>query len=142
MFSSEQHLAAPLPLADDPIAEAVGASEIRAGPVPAGHDPLPPGRPLTLVSLLCGQGARPAPEQIVRYVSKDDTPLFRLESAAIEPAGSCTRIVDVVETRGLVEGDYDYHLRWPVNGGEDRTATVRFGISTGTVAAPPEGSAP
>ena len=135
MYSSEQHLAAPLPLADGETAEAVAVSEIRAGPVPAGQGPVPPGRSITLVSFLCGKGARPASEQVVRYVSKDDTPLFKFERARVEPVGSCTRVVDVVETWRLAEGDYDYHLIWTAAAVDDLTATVRFAVSAGAVEA-------
>jgi hypothetical protein len=133
MFTSEQHLAAPLPLAGDEISAERAASELRAGPVPAGHLPLPPGRSITLVSLLCGEGARPVPEQIVRYVSRDDTPLFKLERGRVEPAGSCTRVVDFVETWRLVEGVYDYNLRWTADAANDLVATIRFAVSSGAV---------
>jgi len=145
LVSEQRHLDAPLPLVRDDGAQAIAATDVRSGPVPAGAAPRPPGELLTVVSLLCGKDAR-AGEDVLRYVSKDETPLFKFDVAEVEPAGACVRLVDVVETWRLVEGAYCYHVRWedPATGAP-LTAVADFEVSAGApapsrrVAGPPDG---
>jgi hypothetical protein len=132
LISDERHLDAPLPLLSDGGAQTFAAKELRSGPVPAGGAPLPPGELLTVVSLLCGADARVGTADVLRYVSKDETPLFKFDVAKTEPAGSCVRLVDVVETWRLVEGGYSYHLRWaPGTSGDPLTTAAGFEVSAG-----------
>ena len=67
---------------------------------------------MQIVTWLCAGGDLQRQPTLLRFVSKDGTPLFRFEDAVPEPAGLCYSLSDRVATLALDSGTYTYHVRW------------------------------
>jgi len=101
-------------------------------PLPIADEPVSRGAPVEVRTWVCapkkGGGGR-----LLRYLVRDEEPIFRLEHADPPPAGSCTELVDLLETRFLTPGEYTYRIRYNVAQGveplEDEAGFILEGTS-------------
>ena len=82
-----------------------------------------------MVTWLCPAKGQPAAEGLLRFLMRDDEPVFRFPPVKLEPAGRCSRIVDDIDTSGLEPGGYSYRLIWePAGEGEPISAELPFRV--------------
>ena len=120
--SAREHLRAPLPLWTKKKVEEVRVAEIQRGPVPLDDAESVNRESLAALTMICPKGKPPEPVDVLRYVSRNDSPLFRFGTPKLVPAGSCFRVVDEIETWRLDRGRYVYNLR--IRGGDPSADTV------------------
>jgi hypothetical protein len=89
------------------------AGAVVEGPLPLSGEPVGWGNPVEVRTWVCAPNKGGA-GRLLRYLVRDEEPIFRLDHADPPPAGSCTELVDVVETRFLTPGEYAYRLRYNV----------------------------
>jgi hypothetical protein len=87
-------------------------------PLPIANEPVRRGAPVEARTWVCapkkGTGGR-----LLRYLVRDEEPLFRLEHADPPPSGACIELVDLLETRFLTPGEYTYRIRYSVAAGDE-----------------------
>ena len=84
---------------------------VHSGPIPAGRNAFDRGERLEAWTWICPSG-EPVNGKAVRYVSRDNEPLFGFDVVEKAADQECFQIRDVIETKDLAPGDYAYHLRW------------------------------
>ena len=146
-LASRKHLEASLPRLTKKRPEGAKKAKVRTGAVPASGDGISPGDDVELVSFVCpgSKGDRPGSDELLRFVTRGDEALFRLEDAKLEGAGKCFRLADTVETAALDPGVYAYNVRWSRDGeDEPLESSIRFRITGSSRAAgatrPPGGT--
>jgi hypothetical protein len=70
------------------------------------------GEPLEFLSWICPGKKEDGIDGVQRFVSLNGEPIFRFDSAALQDAGGCSRVVDQLDTTPMRPGSYTYHLRW------------------------------
>ena len=93
------------------VAGATRSTETRITPLPLPKRPVRRGDGLEFRSWVCspkkGKGGG-----VVRFVARDGEPIFRFETIKPPKGGTCTELVDPVDTRFLEPGEYFYHVRY------------------------------
>jgi VWFA-related protein len=119
-----------LPPIDDRGEPAVVRGAPESVKVAATGGPVFQGEEIEIATWLCD--GRPGAEDVgraMRWVEGDGRALFRFDEGRIEPAGACTRLVDVLDTTLLPPGAYTYHVRWHPEGDHGPVAgSVTFAI--------------
>jgi VWFA-related protein len=80
--------------------------------LPLGDRAVRPGEALEFWSWICPGDAALAVADVARYVTLNHDPLFRFEAPDFAAAGTCTAIVDRLDSTPMTAGDYTYHLTW------------------------------
>ncbi len=105
-------------------------SELSENPLPQRAVPVATGETLEIETWLCpgaASGGSPVP---VRFVSKNGTPVFRIEPGEPRDAGGCLMFADAIDAARLGAGVYSYHFRWNVPGkAEPQEGTAAFEIA-------------
>jgi hypothetical protein len=130
MRADSSRFLSPLPLLKRKTVER-GESSATAtvGPVPLGDSPILPGQPLELRTWVCTERGPPSLARLLRFVSRDDQPLFRFQQAVVHETGRCHAVTDRVETYALEEGEYSYHFRWNLESGEPMERELAFRVA-------------
>jgi len=134
------HVVSTLPLLNKKkdSAEPTTTTTVRFGPVPAREPVVAPETVTELHSWVCPEkGTEPA-AALLRFVSWDEEPLFRLQEPALVEAGSCYRLVDTVDTERLGSGEYRYTVRWSPEAGERTEGEVGFHVTAGVESGQPD----
>lgn len=117
LLESRRHLAAPLPIWQKKRTGPGALTAARIGRIPSPGKSEPSGTQLVALSWVCprvnephGPDERRPPLEVARYIAKDGKPIFRLPDPVMESAGACSRLVDILETKGLEAGTYTYQM--------------------------------
>jgi VWFA-related protein len=99
--------------------EAVKTGLVVEDPLPLAGLPVSRGSPLEARTWICApkRGSR---GRLLRYLVRGADPIFRFEHVDPPAAGSCSELVDVMETDLLLPGNYSYRIRYNA-GGEGET---------------------
>lgn len=79
--------------------------------LPIADEPVRRGAPVEARTWVCAP-KKGSEGRLLRYLVKDEEPLFRLEHADPPPAGACIELVDLLETGFLTPGEYTYRIRY------------------------------
>jgi hypothetical protein len=99
-----------LPLLEERTA-AARSTEVRAGLAPIGSGPVRKGARLVVLAWICPGRDSPGPPAVLRFVSRDDNPLFRFDTEPRRSDGPCFEVEDRVETSALEAGPHAYRVR-------------------------------
>jgi VWFA-related protein len=80
-------------------------------PLSLAGQPVLPGAPLEAKTWICAP-RKGGIGRLLRYLVKEEEPIFRMEQADPPPAGRCEELVDVIETAFLAPGEYIYRIRY------------------------------
>jgi hypothetical protein len=130
-----------------PLYSAAGAaerskdSEVEVGQLPLAARPVSAGETIEFLNWICfgekdkdRDGDEDPIAEVVRYVTREDKPIFRFETAEARRAGECASFLDTLDTTPMEPGSYTYHVRWAGDGSNERLDTeAAFEI---TVASP------
>lgn len=123
MRSGQAYFSAPLPFLHKGASPGAVSASVETGPVPAAHRPPSPGEPVEIMSWVCPAGKSPAPPRLVRFLTRGDVPVYKLEAPVLETVGECYLLDDTIATAALAPGEYSYHLRWQKGAGKKPTVS-------------------
>ena len=93
--------------------------------------PVARGEPLEFLSWVCPRKNEVSLGSLQRYVSLYGEPIFRFDSAELQVAGDCSRVVDRLDTTPMKPGSYTYHIRWtPSPQQEPLVSERKFEVAT------------
>jgi hypothetical protein len=92
------------------------AGKVLKEPLPLSTEPVIRGETLELRTWICAP-EKGGGERLLRYLVMGDEPLFRLDHTEPPPSGSCSPIVDRIDTRFLSPGEYAYRIRYSAAAG-------------------------
>jgi hypothetical protein len=79
----------------------------------AGTTSIQSGDPIEIQSWVCAPKNRAA-DQPMRFLTNRGKPVFRFKKYDPPAAGTCSRIVDEIDTGFLLPGEYTYHVRYGI----------------------------
>lgn len=102
----------PLPLRERGAAREGRVIHARMGAAPLGESAVKRGEPLQIVSWICPPAGSPLQQNMLRFITKDNVPIYRLPEGWMERSGPCVRFTDLFHTIELGPGTYDYRILW------------------------------
>ncbi len=82
------------------------------GSAPPGESAVKRGEPLQVFSWICPPAGSPLQENMIRFITKENVPIYRLPEGWMERSGPCVRFTDLFHTTELGPGTYDYRILW------------------------------
>ena len=104
---------------------------IQTGMLPLGDRPVVAGNSVGFIFWICAGERKESVNEIRRYITLSDEPLFRFEEARVAPAGECTSVSDILDTTAMVPDTYTYQVHWDRGPDlEPKRAELSFQIAT------------